>query len=109
MIKSAIFSLCNTDNCNVPYPEALDVIEDVELLPALGKIDDVVVQMVGVPNVNEGQVLQDETAETTDDIYSHNPLTETRQTTFILTILSTNFLQSSSRLMGTNFCHSFSE
>ena len=44
----------------LPGLEAPHAVQDVELLPALGKVDASVRQRVLVPNVDEGQVLENE-------------------------------------------------
>lgn len=47
---------------NLHLLEAPHAVENVELLPALGEID-LSVYVVGVPQVNERQVLENETPE----------------------------------------------
>ena len=50
----------------LPGLEATHAVQDVELLPALGKVDAPVRQHVLVPNVDEGQVLENEAPEQTE-------------------------------------------
>lgn len=62
MIDQDCFSsYCKFIPVDLHLLEAPHAVQDVELLPAFGEID-LSVDEVGVPQVDEGQVLQNETA-----------------------------------------------
>ena len=58
----------------LPGLEAPHAVQDVELLPALGKVDASVRQRVLVPNVDEGQVLENEAPVTDRETDIMRPL-----------------------------------
>ena len=58
----------------LPGLEAPHAVQDVELLPALGKVDASVRQRVLVPNVDEGQVLENEAPVTDRETDKMRPL-----------------------------------
>ena len=67
-------SVCFEWDVILPGLEAPHAVQDVELLPALGKVDASVRQRVLVPNVDEGQVLENEAPVTDRETDKMRPL-----------------------------------
>ena len=67
----------NIDNgCNLPFLESSHVIQNVELLPPLGKVNVTVWKCVWIANVHKRQILENQTTVERDKINMSTCLNE---------------------------------